>query len=1035
MQLKVEYLKEIKNRIIGNKLEKIRLFEEGFITNNIEKYKNMKDLEIFSLYSEISSLLTTIKNDEINKTIKEFKIHEIIFEKIYFILKNFDTENKKYFLKLISAFRIIIGNLMPPVSFLMVKVLIIIIENKIEFDFESSYHKNELFRIFEIISENLSILGIFKSKKFIKIVNQSILDNSFNILYLLPFIERIIDKENILTIDMNNLVNRFYKSDIRVKLRIIECCIYWHLVYESIRIKEMMRNKSLIINEVDDLYDRIMNLKDEDLKGYIYFQSSVSDIEKIIESKNSNFCISINKPNINNSINSKNFFTEEFIEENDGSNFYEKIFFQDIDFSISKKFENQFLNVKNDDLTELTDNFDLLDFSDQIEMTESSVHPKDYKLDKPIIGRKGLEKYFKIQMKEKNTEKTKKKLEMLKKILNMLSSILFIERDKSLFLLSKLSQENENVQMICAILNFPDHLIDLFVDINRNNVSYVSVLYSMYAITSKWEENRRSICKSLVIPTIFAILKNKLSEKKFDETFLVIFCLLKSLTRSVTFLRTELPEYRIIEICLETLESIYLVDLNRKKNSSPRKMYEIIGHDSCLDGIKGRFLDSQEILSVSSTTISKKDNSTFFGNISNSNSSNLSFSSLNSESFENKLTINESSNSLNLQEKNHILEINTNFSENKNTLESQNGKSNKQFLDSNELISIESETISNEILSEKPLESDNLVENILLAIKKETFSILSNLLLEFGNYKHKFMDKNGLKIVVQKSENIEFNLFFLLKNFLYESNWDTKTYFIKNTEPDFFTKYIGEPTEDIYKKIISCFKNEIEFDKYYIKYRKLEDPDMISQTNNYLNDDISYIEITGRSNSSRNNVFENLNTSKEKPLNFQQNIPIQLSVPAMEQLMNVLRNLLCGTKEELKYIFRRFNSLLNSIFCYFKKLTSRVNRSNFPIITQIIYIFVNLSANNLKYKKMMLHDEIIDGIIELTKFKNKKLELSILWLIINLSWKEEEGVKNRIKILKMKGLFNWLKFLEYNDPVFTDKVQTALENLSFYESK
>lgn len=76
-------------------------------------------------------------------------------------------------------------------------------------------------------------------------------------------------------------------------------------------------------------------------------------------------------------------------------------------------------------------------------------------------------------------------------------------------------------------------------------------------------------------------------------------------------------------------------------------------------------------------------------------------------------------------------------------------------------------------------------------------AVVSNLLLEYGNYKTFFYQKRALRVVIEMIDTFPYSTLFLFKNFVYDSSLAIKEHFLQETSSCFFkaifTKHSGDP--------------------------------------------------------------------------------------------------------------------------------------------------------------------------------------------------------------------------------------------------
>lgn len=383
-------------------------------------------------------------------------------------------------------------------------------------------------------------------------------------------------------------------------------------------------------------------------------------------------------------------------------------------------------------------------------------------------------------------------------------------RKEALVLIGRIVEEDVQAQMFCKDINLVSRIIDLFHEEKPEGLT-AEFLFCMYSLTTKLEENRKAVARSKIIPAIFGLFKLKTNRREMDSTFVMMILFLKSMTRSVTFLRSDLLDYPIVELLISSLS------------------------DDNPDGVEG--LD--------------------------------------------------------------------------------------------------------EIICKDRLRPGFINENIL--------KVLVNLVMEYGDYKSKFITSQGIERVIRYVPDFPHTVLQIFRNFLYDTNFNSKEIFIRTTNKNFFKEF---------------------FDMY---------------------------EETG-------------------------------DLEILEGCFNLMRNLLCD--DTLDYIIQSYEDLIEPIFFYldvFANKESVVEESREEgVLLQILYTIVNLSANSDRFKSLVLSSKHLDNMKRIGITRN--LRIAFIWIIINLSWKED-GFEGRVEILNSNGIRDWLVKLQVKDPVLADKIGTALENL------
>ncbi|KAM0687204.1 hypothetical protein COBT_001559 [Conglomerata obtusa] len=558
------------------------------------------------------------------------------------------------------------------------------------------------------------------------------------------------------------------------------------------------------------------------------------------------------------------------------------------------------------------------------------------------------------------TKKEKHELFAFQKI----SELLFVSKCESLILLGKILNNNINLQRYSNKIGTLKKVIEIFEEMFWKNENLMPAIFCLASLVDKCEDNRKTICAKGIFSRIFEHYKIKIKQKIFDTEFVMCLLFFRGITRSIKFIRADLVEYPIVELCLLTLKQI-----KTNKNSFDYTIMQIV--------------------------------------------ENYSFDANNEQSC---------------------------FS-------------------------------------------------YSFVVIKQTLAILSNLVLEYGNYKEKFMNKQGLKIVkaIGKKKNLEYDQLFILKNFIYESNWSVKEEFI-----NLFTRNKRQNKKINVERIIkleSCnnkimnrihnFNNNSGFlneknvriieeidnkknDKKNKKdnvYAKSVNKDLIDHNKNNVtikgknikiihkntckkqNDDftktcidrITYYKNNNQyfiNSETRTNFFSRI-LKKYGNVNFNERTNKSIrSLKTLKELFNLLRNFVCATYEENLIFFDSFPNLLeNTILVLIKINKGEVFMEKNEALKQILYVLVNLCASGTFFRKLFLEDLILEQIWIITKNKNKKIIIALIWLIINLSWNDGLDYGLAVKKIKKFGFKDWLKEVRGINAVINDKVITALENM------
>lgn len=381
-------------------------------------------------------------------------------------------------------------------------------------------------------------------------------------------------------------------------------------------------------------------------------------------------------------------------------------------------------------------------------------------------------------------------------------------KKESLMLIGFMARSEIEAQLFCRDIGLVSKIIDQLHDARPEDLT-PELLFCVHSLTADLEENRKLVARSKIVPCVFGLFKAKVGRRQIDPVFVTIVLFLKSMTRSVTFLRSDLLDYPIVELLIAVLDGEFPDAIN--------------GVDEMIPEMAPGFIE----------------------------------------------------------------------------------------------------------------------ESIL--------SVLVNLVMEYGDYKNKFIGSGGVEKTLGYISRFPHMVLQILKNFLYDTSFNSKEIFIKATDRMFFKTF---------------------FDMYE------ENKDM---------------EI-------------------------------------LEGCFNLMRNLLCD--DTLDYIVQSYDDMVDSVFFYLDRFANgraiSENSQEERVLLQILYTIVNLSANSDKFKGLVLNVKHLDNMKRISVTRN--LCIAFIWIIINLSWKEE-GSEGRIQALCANGIKDWLINIHPKDSVLADKIGTALENL------
>lgn len=317
------------------------------------------------------------------------------------------------------------------------------------------------------------------------------------------------------------------------------------------------------------------------------------------------------------------------------------------------------------------------------------------------------------------------------------------------------------------------------------------------------------------------------------------------------------------------------------------------------------------------------------------------------------------------------------------------------------------------------------IELCSFRLLKESFAVLSNLVMDHGNHKVKFISRDGLQQVyrIGKKSNLEFYMLFLLKNFLYESVWTDKELFMevcKNRRNINCTPSTQEKTKKLTHKTQNSYLRgkHVTIESFVAKC--IENIEKSLCKNRY------YIQTNNRNIFTR--TFLKYNRVNLNNTSFR----TQIKLKTVKELFNIIRNMVCATKYEVYKFLSSYPALLGNTVLYFirvlRSISFDLQKRN--IIIEILYTFSNICASTDEYKEIFLKPFFMTEIKKLFEVKNRDIVLAMVWFITNLSWIEDESGYERNKRMIEYGYKRYLLNVQNIDPYIKDKVAYAMENLN-----
>lgn len=99
-------------------------------------------------------------------------------------------------------------------------------------------------------------------------------------------------------------------------------------------------------------------------------------------------------------------------------------------------------------------------------------------------------------------------------------------------------------------------------------------------------------------------------------------------------------------------------------------------------------------------------------------------------------------------------------------------------------------------------------------------------------------------------------------------------------------------------------------------------------------------------------------------------------------------------------------------------------------------MIVNVSTGNEKHKTAIIKNEaILKGILNNTSHPSSSVRVATVWCVINLTWPEDAGSSERVRLLKRLGFEERLRnMLDDSDMDVKDRVKTALQHFQSVSS-
>lgn len=114
-------------------------------------------------------------------------------------------------------------------------------------------------------------------------------------------------------------------------------------------------------------------------------------------------------------------------------------------------------------------------------------------------------------------------------------------------------------------------------------------------------------------------------------------------------------------------------------------------------------------------------------------------------------------------------------------------------------------------------------------------------------------------------------------------------------------------------------------------------------------------------------------------------------------------------------------------------LETKINSDNHEIVNQVIYVGVNVATGSKAQKDLIMGSKVFLGQLlkVLQPSSPRDLIIGALWVVINLSWTEDQGYNDRISALQKLGFATAIaNLVTIQDADVRERVETALKYIS-----
>ncbi|KAG5859617.1 hypothetical protein KMI_05g07990 [Encephalitozoon hellem] len=142
---------------------------------------------------------------------------------------------------------------------------------------------------------------------------------------------------------------------------------------------------------------------------------------------------------------------------------------------------------------------------------------------------------------------------IMERILYELDELVHYKRE-FLVLIGFMVRDDVQAQLFCKEIGLVAKIVDRFHEIQPSMLE-PELLFCLHSLTTELEENRKIVAKSSMLPSIFGAFKQRVNKKQIDLVFFMAVMLMKSMTKSVTFLRSDLLDYPVVELLIAVLDN------------------------------------------------------------------------------------------------------------------------------------------------------------------------------------------------------------------------------------------------------------------------------------------------------------------------------------------------------------------------------------------------------------------------------------------------------------------------------------------------